>query len=378
MVPQPKRKKMNRVESGYIVRNRERRREGLSLRVRFAKPLFKINAVAFADSTHGCAVGDSASKGFILRTSDGGMNWQTIQSNYQSALYDIAFTSREGWITGSNGQLLRGDSRGEKWVYMDSGAIVGSLNAIDFFPNGMILLGGGSSVLKYAPGSGFQRKKLGGTSTWNITDVQCIDDSVAYATGGRYNIMTNIGAIQTTTDGGETWKEVEIQYCVFPPALHCIDRDQGWIAENTIMYRNGSAVPDTVQVYGTGKINSFSNQVKGRMWAVGEHGQIYSLRDNRLTVGNAQPRKSIVKRGVRMHLLDNAVLLIDLDRPVAGVISIRIFDVRGRSVLADRIPSQAADARGIRYPLRGLPSGVYVCKIDMNHWSKVATVTISN
>jgi hypothetical protein len=190
--------------------------------------------------------------------------------------------------------------------------------------------------------------------------------------------MTNIGAIQTTTNGGETWKEVEIQYCVFPPVLHFIDRDKGWIAENNIMYRNGSAVPDTVQVYGTGKINSFSNQVKGRMWAVGEHGQIYSLRDNRLTVGNVQPRKSIVKRGVRMHLLDNAVLLIDLDRPEAGVISIRIFDVRGRSVLADRIQSPTADARGIRYPLRGLPSGVYVCKIDMNHWSKVAPVTISN
>jgi hypothetical protein len=79
-----------------------------------------------------------------------------------------------------------------------------------------------------------------------------------------------------------------------------------------------------------------------------------------------------------MHLLDNAELLIDLDRPVAGVISIRIFDVRGRSVLANRIQSHAADARGIRYPLWGVPSGVYVCKIDMNHWSKVFPVTISN
>jgi photosystem II stability/assembly factor-like uncharacterized protein len=60
-----------------------------------------LYGVAFADSLVGCAVG---AVGTIIRTTDGGENWEGIASGVTDDLHAIVFANpRQGWIASGGG-----------------------------------------------------------------------------------------------------------------------------------------------------------------------------------------------------------------------------------------------------------------------------------
>lgn len=73
--------------------------------------------VFFTDSLNGFAAGG----GLILKTSDGGISWDTSYSN-SAYLYSIYFSDQlNGWAVGSFGLILTTDDGGDSWVQQNSG-----------------------------------------------------------------------------------------------------------------------------------------------------------------------------------------------------------------------------------------------------------------
>ena len=73
-----------------------------------------LNDVYFIDKQTGVAVGD---KGIILRTVDGGRTWTHVSSPTEVNLEGVMFpTAQIGTIVGMNGCILRSTDGGQSWI----------------------------------------------------------------------------------------------------------------------------------------------------------------------------------------------------------------------------------------------------------------------
>ncbi|HYE73787.1 MAG TPA: hypothetical protein VEF04_10660, partial [Blastocatellia bacterium] len=82
-------------------------------------PLYAIN---FTDIKRGVAVGRD---GVILKTSDGGKQWDVVRSPINTPLYGLALRGKKGTkslvAVGSRGVVLISNNNGESWKAVESG-----------------------------------------------------------------------------------------------------------------------------------------------------------------------------------------------------------------------------------------------------------------
>ena len=73
-----------------------------------------LPAMQFVDQETGWLVG---ADGLIVKTTDGGLNWQVQASGVSAELTDVYFLdSQTGWVTGDEGILLQTTDGGEQWI----------------------------------------------------------------------------------------------------------------------------------------------------------------------------------------------------------------------------------------------------------------------
>ena len=74
--------------------------------------------VDFRDDNEGYIVGGG---GTILRTEDGGRNWEKVKTNFPDTFLRVDFADdKNGWIVGKNGTILRSSDKGRTWLKQDS------------------------------------------------------------------------------------------------------------------------------------------------------------------------------------------------------------------------------------------------------------------
>jgi len=93
-----------------------------------------LNSVYFADTLNGWAAGAGpwGQNAIILKTIDGGNNWDTSYLNNSPALHSIYFAgSIKGWAVGSSGTIMHTSNGGDTWEAQPSGTTEG-LNSVCF------------------------------------------------------------------------------------------------------------------------------------------------------------------------------------------------------------------------------------------------------
>ena len=78
-----------------------------------------LPSIYFTDMNTGWAV---SSGGTIIKTTDGGANWESQYSGTNEFLLSVHFNdSNTGWVVGSNGLILKTTNGGVNWIGQSSG-----------------------------------------------------------------------------------------------------------------------------------------------------------------------------------------------------------------------------------------------------------------
>lgn len=199
-----------------------------------------INSIAFWDDYNGYVFGDS---GLIMYTSDGGTNWKKISNDFsnnitstyinQDKLFFVGsagllgyltknskkvnkiftgsnesffkiyfYDDNNGFITGSNGTILKSNDGGLTWHQTTTNQKE-NLFSISFADksNGVAVGWNGVLVTSSDSGNSWQIKE---NYSSYIKDVLFVNEFLGFVIGGN-------GLLLRTEDGGEDWEEINIE-----------------------------------------------------------------------------------------------------------------------------------------------------------------------
>jgi photosystem II stability/assembly factor-like uncharacterized protein len=154
--------------------------------------LFNID---FLDANTGIAVGDI---GTIVKTTDGGQNWEYKTGGPAPEYRGAFFTTRStGVLVGSEGVITRTTNGGQNWVSQESGT-TNLLSGIFFTGiNTGIAVGALGTIIVTTDGGSTWSPQASGVAV-TLSDIFFINASTG-------TIVGNTGTIIKTTDGGASW-----------------------------------------------------------------------------------------------------------------------------------------------------------------------------
>jgi len=155
------------------------------------------------------------SQGLVLRTADGGTNWEKIAVTGADAggnFLCISIFQNKIWISGEAGMIISSEDNGQNWTGYD-------------LPDD--------------------------AKEYIIQGIFAINDDVIYAVGNK-PMPPNAGLVLRTLDGGSTWEEIE---------LNNNYNDNGWIGVT-------ATDPDHVVIYG-GRGHYVVTANAGKQWVTG-------------------------------------------------------------------------------------------------------------
>lgn len=160
------------------------------------------------------------SNGLILKTTNGGTDWEAQNTGFLSSAVNcdfisisivndnIIYASTDGMST-TGYQLYKSTDGGASWSRVVNPVYYGAFRAIHFFDvnNGIAVGSSGSSaaIFKTTDGGVTWSTKLTDSGHLMFTSVCFPSASVGFAVGDRVETSTNPGMIYKTTDGGNTW-----------------------------------------------------------------------------------------------------------------------------------------------------------------------------
>jgi photosystem II stability/assembly factor-like uncharacterized protein len=244
-----------------------------------------VNDIYFRDKEDGYLLAANR----VMLTEDGGRTWRTgasfAPSDFEGAtpeLYSVRFTSKKrGWIVGSvsrgdrvlDSLVLRTDDGGGNWQRVPVPVKVELLH-LDFRgeKRGWIVGDRGTILHTSDGGETWRRQRVNTNATLYHVDFD--DDETGWAVGERSTILR-------TTDGGATWLSVEVPVIGTRATLLSVafaNKEEGFIVGRggTILRSSDGGRTWVRQESGT-KQNIYALHVRDkRAWAVGGDGQVLS------------------------------------------------------------------------------------------------------
>ncbi|HHJ52886.1 MAG TPA: T9SS type A sorting domain-containing protein, partial [Caldithrix abyssi] len=186
---------------------------------------YHLEAVTFLDDRTGFAVGWG---GTILRTDDSGRSWQQVPSGINTMLRSVVFNNRQtGWAVGEKGVILRTGNGGQSWSTFFSNVDYDFYQA--FFSNDSCgwIVGGKWSGWEYNP---VVFRTIDGGSNWVISSTPGQDAmrAVFFISPQKGWIAGTRGQILRTQNGGVTWSLQQSDKSYELRSLAFTSEEQGW------------------------------------------------------------------------------------------------------------------------------------------------------
>ncbi|MBK9096805.1 MAG: T9SS type A sorting domain-containing protein [bacterium] len=167
-----------------------------------------LRFLSFADSLNGWAAGEA---GTIIRTADGGDSWEIQNSTLQTFIMDIFFADKNyGWaltirdVFPFNSVLLKTTDGGNEWVANNLPDSLGIVRTIFFFDS-LSGFAGGSDILYTSDGGDTWTEveiDSNMVSDFPIHKFKFFNRQFGYACGGRIDVA---GVVWKTTNYGLNW-----------------------------------------------------------------------------------------------------------------------------------------------------------------------------
>jgi len=242
-----------------------------------------LNSVYFTDSQNGWAVGYV---GTLLRTTDSGLNWNTVDLGYLNDFNEIIFVNYNyGWIVGGEGLILKTTDGGGSWFQQNSGV---NFNLVTVFfideNNGWISTNALTGEVLKTTNSG---------ETWNSYPTGINFYSIIFFTSINNGWTAGWGGvIARTSDGGVNWLLDSTQIGSSFSDIIFISENIGWIVGNSgrILKTNNGGNTWNVLPFNAASFNIFSvffiDENTG--WITGvdinsDYGKIFKTTDGGIT-----------------------------------------------------------------------------------------------
>jgi len=160
---------------------------------------YRLEDVQFVNASTGFAVGDH---GVILKTVDGGLTWVNKNSDVTSTLYDVNFIgTTDGYVVGDGGVVYMTKDGGETW----SKKVITNVNlyGVSFT----------SKLVGYVVGaSGYIMKTVNGGTSWDYCPMTGLtkDLKSVFFVSANAGVAVGVdGTVIQTPDGGQTWNLIQ-------------------------------------------------------------------------------------------------------------------------------------------------------------------------
>ncbi|HMN48594.1 MAG TPA: protein kinase [Ignavibacteriaceae bacterium] len=267
-----------------------------------------LNSIAFIDNFTGFVVG---SNGLILKTTDGGQNWNEINTDITKDLFSVCLANGRIFCAGENGTLLKSGFNSQslesintginenffnlKFIDDNTGFITGS--------NGVILntVDGGLTWHKTTTGEkenlfsiDFADGRTGFVVGWNGTILKTEDQGVTWhkINPNQKSYLKNIlfvnqflgfivggdGLVLRTDDGGAAWSKIDIGTTSGLYKIFFENNDEGMILSNRGEIFKTRDAGKTWKKFNIGKpviLNDIQKLTTGRYLIIGNNGSIF-------------------------------------------------------------------------------------------------------
>lgn len=129
---------------------------------------YAFYGIDFPSADVGYAVGDN---GLIVKTSNGGVSWQSLSSGVSNNLADVSFAAEDiSTVVGDTGIIIRTEDGGDNWDEEESGT-TNDLYGVDFIDSGNgYAVGNGGTILHYVGSEPPNAPEISGPSSGMVDD----------------------------------------------------------------------------------------------------------------------------------------------------------------------------------------------------------------
>ena len=326
----------------------------------------QLRAIAFRGNV-GLAVGIA---GRILRTADGGATWTRGPRPTTKALYSVSLGGNSCVITGEEGTVLISTDDGASWSPKGAGT-ASILFGVSTNGSTAVGVGGqGAIVMSDNSGAGWGLTVLGGGGLLFFYGTSFATPTTGWAVGS-YAPTGSI--ILKSTTSGFTWTLQTAPTTSTLTGVSFVSADSGWAVgfDGTILHTTNGGTDWLTQVSNTTRsLNATAFVDPQTGIAVGDSGTIV-----RTVTGGAAGVEPPGGAGSALELrLDGASpnpftsrgTSIQYQTREPGLVTLAIYDTRGARVATLVHGVLPAGPHHADWAPRGLPSGVYFCRLEVS------------
>ncbi len=329
-----------------------------------------FTSISFIDANTGWIAGLDT---IVYKTTDGGQSWIGLPNNYRLIYPDITFTDAQtGYLyaRAATSTLLKTTNGGVNWQTVS--IPIQSIYAVRFINSQTGWMGG--VVNSPAPNPRFYTTTNGGT-TWTL--VGNYDVRKICFINGQTGFTGSTSEIHKTTNTGANWSSTSI---ALPMLNFDFINDQiGWGLGSSIYRTNNSGVNWELEYTSSVYLNSidFVNQSIG--WAVGRNGTILYTTTGGVSVTQISTNiaeQYSLNQNYPNPFNPNTVILYQLS--VAGFTSLKVFDLLGKEVATlvnekQNAGSYAVDFNSAEF---SLPSGIYFYTLSAGEFKETKKMVL--
>lgn len=335
-----------------------------------------INCIRFVNSVTGWVVGNN---GTVFKTTNRGINWNQLNISSQNLRSVFFIDEVTGWIVGDSTTILKTTDGGASWVSQSD------LTSFTIFS--VFFINSNTGWIAYKGGV---LKTTNGGTTWKVVNITArefhsvyfLDEMTGWVVGSVYSIYKS-------TDGGESWGQEALAKRPdngdSPPAIYTSvyfqNADTGWY---TVSHSLGGRISKTLNGgsnWGTDFPSTMNESLysmffvnSGDGWAVGENGTILHTSRGIFTgiSGNISTPKTIsLSQNYPNPFNPSTSIKYSVSSMTQGVpqnVKLIVYDITGRDIETLVNEKQSPGNYEIKFDATKLPSGSYFYQLRTDNF----------
>ncbi len=341
-----------------------------------------LYAITFVDQSNGFCIGSKSNKGFLLKTMDGGENWNP-QTLAFGPLRDIHLISNlTGWLVGDDGLILRTLNGCQSFEYLASN-VTNDIVGVHFLNDNHGWAVTSSNILLRTSDGG-----LNWTSSTFSSDRYDYGQRVFFC-DSLTGFVGSADGLFKTMNGGVTFSPVALTNYDAINDIYFANTKEGWAlagysgwggSGGVVYHTNDSGIIWNEVLTSGQTLTAFSFVSEGCGWAVGGNSTIakYKHGGPLTSVNLSKPTSGLTSYKLHQCYPNpfNPSTTITYDLPKKSFVELKLFDMLGREIKTLVNESKEAGRYQIDLDMQNYASGTYFYRIKAKNFQKTKKLTL--